>query len=192
MLKSLSPLNGNHIHRPKSGRKPLQPRNFPANLPINNQINPKLKPEFIEISLIDDSNKENPHLVNPTPAKVESFDASLAEELSAIRERLERQRLDREKTEKMLRERDLVMEMNLKEMFKRGEVQKQLEMEVDRLFRLKELQSSMKISPIRSLREKQEDWKSREEQSQDLNAAEDRNTYESPMPSPSPEIHTHK
>ncbi|KAL7174079.1 hypothetical protein ACSBR2_033351 [Camellia fascicularis] len=45
-------------------------------------------------------------------------------------------RLDREKTEKMPRERHLVMETNLKEMVKRGEVQKLLEIEVDRLFRV--------------------------------------------------------
>ncbi|KAL7219817.1 hypothetical protein ACSBR2_012809 [Camellia fascicularis] len=45
-------------------------------------------------------------------------------------------RLDKEKTEKMPRERHLVMETNLKEMVKRGEVQKLLEIEVDRLFRV--------------------------------------------------------
>ncbi|GMP25766.1 hypothetical protein CsSME_00002466 [Camellia sinensis var. sinensis] len=60
-------------------------------------------------------------------------------------QKIERLRLDREKTEKMLRERHLVMETNLKEMVKRGEVQKLLEIEVDRLFRLKELKSSCMV-----------------------------------------------
>ncbi|KAL7256898.1 hypothetical protein ACSBR1_010769 [Camellia fascicularis] len=104
---------------------------------------------WIPISPINDSNKENPHLVNVAPAKIESIDVSLAEELSAIRQKIERLRLDREKTEKMLRERHFVMETNLKEMVKRCEVQKLLEIEVDRLFWLKELKSScMKMQAL--------------------------------------------
>ncbi|THG00465.1 hypothetical protein TEA_006895 [Camellia sinensis var. sinensis] len=100
---------------------------------------------WISISLINDSNKENPHLVNAAPAKIESIDVSLAEELSAICQKIERLRLDREKTEKMPRERHLVMEANLKEMVKRGEVHKLLEIEADRLFWLKELKSSYMV-----------------------------------------------
>ncbi|KAL7190477.1 hypothetical protein ACSBR2_022707 [Camellia fascicularis] len=88
------------------------------------------------ISPINDSNKENPHLVNSAPAKIELIDVSLAEELSAICQKIEYLRLDREKTEKMPRERHLVMETNLKEMVKRGEVQKLLQIEVDRFFRV--------------------------------------------------------
>ncbi|THG01714.1 hypothetical protein TEA_023502 [Camellia sinensis var. sinensis] len=94
---------------------------------------------------VDEDVHVNPHLVNAAPAKIESIDVSLAEELSAIRQKIERLRLDREKTEKMLRQRDLVMETNLKEMVNRGEVQKLLEIEVDRLFRLKELKSSCMV-----------------------------------------------
>lgn len=80
-----------------------------------------------------------------TPTKIESIDVSL-EELSAIRLKLERMRLDKEETEKMLRERDLVMEAGMKELVERGEIQKMLEIEVDRLFRLKELKSSCTVS----------------------------------------------
>lgn len=72
---------------------------------------------------------------------VEALDASLAEELSTIRKKMERVRLDREKTEKMLEEREKVLDFKMKEMEERGLVQKILEMEVDRLFRLKELHS---------------------------------------------------
>ncbi|KAI7997864.1 hypothetical protein LOK49_LG10G02437 [Camellia lanceoleosa] len=200
MLTAPSPLAGNQIQRPKSGRKPLQPRNSSSNLPINNdQSNPKKSNQnWIPISPINDSNKENPHLVNAVPAKIESIDVSLAEELSAIRQKIERLRLDREKTEKMLRQRDLVMETNLKEMVNRGEVQKLLEIEVDRLFRLKELKSScMRISPLRSLRQKQQNWAIKEDQSQDMNKEEEEEGNESkddnsPVRSPSPEIHTEK
>ncbi|KAL6998527.1 hypothetical protein U1Q18_008656 [Sarracenia purpurea var. burkii] len=148
MLKAHSPQVNNQIQRVKTGRNPLQPRNFPVNLPINNQINPKPKPEWMEISLMDDSNKENPHLIYATPTKIESLDVSLAEELSAIRQKLERLKVDKDKTEKMLIERDLVLQTNLKELGMRGEVQKQLEIEVDRLFRLKELKSRCMVSKI--------------------------------------------
>uniref|UniRef100_A0A5B7BNP4 High mobility group B protein 6 n=1 Tax=Davidia involucrata TaxID=16924 RepID=A0A5B7BNP4_DAVIN len=168
MLKAQRPLAGNQIQRPNSGRKPLQPKNSLPNPITNGVLKPKQTPEWIKISLIDDSNKEN-HPVYATPIKIESFDPSLAEELSAIREKLERLRLDKEKTEKMLQERDLVLEMNMKELEKRGEAQKQLEIEVDRLYRLKELRSScMRISSIRSLREKEHEIKIKKDQSQDI------------------------
>ncbi|XP_058186273.1 high mobility group B protein 6-like [Rhododendron vialii] len=77
-----------------------------------------------------------------TPTKIGSIDVSLAEELSAIRLKLERMRLDKEETEKMLRERDLAMEAGMKELVERGEIQKMLKIEVDRLFRLKELKNA--------------------------------------------------
>ncbi|KAL3533632.1 hypothetical protein ACH5RR_007153 [Cinchona calisaya] len=170
MLKAQSPLSGNLIQRPKTCRKPLQPKNSPATpiLTPHQKVKPTKKnaaAEWIEISVIDeDSNKEN---INPllatTPVKSESFkfeqlDASLAEELCAIREKLERLRIEKEKTEKRLRERDSLLNMQMKELENRGEMQKMLEIEVDRLYRLKQLKlSCMRISPIRSLRDKEKE-----------------------------------
>ncbi|XP_021893878.1 uncharacterized protein LOC110811634 [Carica papaya] len=146
---------GDQKLRPKSARKPLQPKNsFSIETPDAN-TNVKSKQEWAEISLGTESNKEN-HPIYVTPAKIQPFDASLAEELSAIRKKLERLRLDREKTEKMLNERTTVLDMQMEELLHRGEIQKMLEIEVDRLYRLRELKLyCMKISPIRSLRDKQ-------------------------------------
>ncbi|XVF37388.1 hypothetical protein REPUB_Repub20aG0003900 [Reevesia pubescens] len=140
-----------------SGRKPLQPKNnyTPTTTTTNDntvvvvkQIKAKPKQEYY---WVDDSNKENlNHHQHPmTPKKkmeVEvalelELDSSLAEELSAIRKKLGRLRLDKEKTEKMLKERDVMLHLQMKEIEDRGKIQKQLEIEVDRLFRLKELQS---------------------------------------------------
>ncbi|KAH7844394.1 hypothetical protein Vadar_027477 [Vaccinium darrowii] len=202
MLKAHSPENSTQTH-PKSGRKPLQPRNFPVNAPINHQLNPRSKPKsekWIEISVIDDSNKENnnnnPHMVcyAATPTKkIESIDVSLAEELSAIRQKLERMKLDKEETEKMLRDRDLALEMSMKELVERGEIQKILEIEVDRLFRLKELKSSCMRTPIRSLREKQQGRTIKDEQSEEMNVEDAiESKDESPMQSPISEIHSEK
>ncbi|KAI3682806.1 hypothetical protein L1987_83064 [Smallanthus sonchifolius] len=178
MLTVQSPATGNHLPRPKTGRRPLQPIRSPTNLPpppINNSFQkPHLK--LASIQICEDFNKENPN-PNPNqnqndklldqnrssiydvaaaPVQIEQFEVSLADELSAIREKMERLRADRERTEKMLRERDIMMEMKMKELDRRGEIQKVLEIEVDRLYRLNELRSLCnRILPIRSLREKE-------------------------------------
>ncbi|KAJ8527151.1 hypothetical protein K7X08_029628 [Anisodus acutangulus] len=175
-----SPFPDNQIHLPKIGRKPLQPKNTPATPLITNTIPEK----WNGISLIQSSNKENVHPDFSTPKKAtnpisiiqaEPFDSSLAEELSAIREKLERLRSDKEKTEKMLKERDLMLDLQMKEMLNRGVEQKELELEVDRLFRLKELRLSctLKISPIRTLREKEEEKKIKGDHLKELNYDEE-------------------
>lgn len=129
--------------KPKSGRKPLQPVNC---LPTSNiKTKPKEKQECInqnqnknQISVVGDLNeKEENHVVT----KLESLDASLAEELSAIRKKLERLRMEKEKTERKLNEREMMLDKQMKELQYRGETQKVLEIEVDRLYRLKELKS---------------------------------------------------
>ena len=92
MLTVQSPFSG----KLKSGRRPLQPKNSPATAVVNNNVKLNLK-LGIEISLTDNSNKEN-QLIYTTPTKMESLDPSLAEELSAHREKLDRLRLEKEKT----------------------------------------------------------------------------------------------
>ncbi|XP_050244163.1 uncharacterized protein LOC126692567 [Quercus robur] len=158
------PVAGDHKLRPKSGRTPLQQLNSPANHVTDSSSHTKpAKQTQIEICIADQSNKEN---ILHRPTQIESLDASLAEELSAIRKKMERLRSDGERTEKMLRERDLMLEMKMKEVEERGEIQKSLEIELDRLYRLKQLQSqSVRVSTIRSLREKEQVKKSSERQS---------------------------
>lgn len=76
---------------------------------------------------------------------IQSFDSSLAQELSAIREKLERLRIDRENTDEVLRQRGVMLDSHMKEILNRWEDQKQLEMEVDRLYRLKEIRLSCMV-----------------------------------------------
>lgn len=139
-----SPVTGDQLLRPKSGRKPLQPRNTPAT-PVNSNLT-KLKPVQKWIGVDDDSNKENRPIYATPMNMIEPIDASLAEELSAIRKKMERLRLDRERTEKMLKERDLVMEMQMKELESRGQIQKILEIELDRIYRLNQLHTRSIVS----------------------------------------------
>ncbi|KAL0375469.1 UNVERIFIED_CONTAM: hypothetical protein Sradi_3462600 [Sesamum radiatum] len=165
---------------PHSGRRPLQPKNL-STFPIMT-AKPNTKPADWARQLDHYScNKENvPPCDNniihysstPVPVKkeykfpIESLDASLADELTAIREKLERLRIDKDKTEKMLRERELMLDLQMKEIVERGEAQKQLEIEVDRLYRLKEIKlaACMRISPLRSLRDKEEERKMKQDE----------------------------
>lgn len=113
--------------------------NSPAE-PIPPTTKPKPKPDhpLSEIPAILNSGKENrpAATVIPPPPPLET---SLAEELIAIKKKLERLRADKEKTENTLKEKEAVLDAKMKEMEQRGEIQKNLEIQVDRLFRLKEL-----------------------------------------------------
>ncbi|KAL8259195.1 hypothetical protein R6Q59_027148 [Mikania micrantha] len=172
MLTVQSPVTGNHLIRPKPGRRPLQPLRSQTNIPPP----PAHQNNHQCIEIPQDCNKENPNqnqnekqnlksdvnqnrsLIPNVAAISLQFEVSLADELTAMREKMERLKADKEKTEKMLRERGLMMEMKMKELDRRGEIQKALEIEVDRLYRLNELKSLCnRIQPIRSLREKEQE-----------------------------------
>lgn len=136
-----------------SGRKALQPRNIFNVPPADTQLQLK-KAKAPPPHDDDDARGEN---LVPVPVPVvESMDASLAEELNAFKKKLERLREDRERTEKLLEERDGAMDLKMSHLLQRGEIQKSLEIQVDRLFRLKELHAyssvySHSIHPIHSL-----------------------------------------
>ncbi|CAI9782323.1 unnamed protein product [Fraxinus pennsylvanica] len=185
MLAAQSPFSGAQtIHRPKNCRKPLQPMN---SLLTPTTINSKSKLNHP----VDDSNKENVPPIYAAPAKNEffnfdSFDASLNEELNSIRVKLERMRTDEEKTEKMMNERNLMLDLKMKELLNRGESQNQLEIEVDRLYRLQEIKLyCMRVSSLRSLREKENEKKMKRDQIK-VNKTEDRDepNEETPLRSP--------
>lgn len=123
--------------RPRSGRMPLQPKNSPATPTDDHK--PKTNQEFIKISVSGDFRKENRPIQAGIGAIPEPVDPSLAEELGAMKKKTERLKLDRKRTERILKEKNMVLDGKMKEMEVRGEIQMSLEMEFDRLFRLKEL-----------------------------------------------------
>ncbi|KAE8673912.1 putative Transcript elongation factor IIS [Hibiscus syriacus] len=195
-----------------SARKPLQPRNtgvsnvncvvVPEEGSKTKQMNSKPKQEPSPDDVSSKENLDHHHsktlYSTPPPTKNQKMEAldldySLAEELSAMRMRMERLRSDKEKTEKMLRERNAALDSQMKDLEERGRFQKQLEMEVDRLFRLKELKSyCTRISPIKSLRERQQgSMKKKEVQLLGVDWEEesmDDNKLQSPTPSDSSEL----
>ncbi|KAH7677670.1 hypothetical protein IHE45_07G098900 [Dioscorea alata] len=133
-------------------RRPLQPLSSPANhLPTEKMS--------IQISkqIDGDAGKEN------HPAFSGRLDASLAEELGVARRRRDRIRLERERTERMLGERDLVLEKGMRDLVMRGEEQRRLELELLRLIGISNLGLlSGSSSPIRSLREREEERRSKD------------------------------
>ncbi|CAM8970735.1 unnamed protein product [Rhodiola kirilowii] len=144
---------------PGATRNPLQPRD--SNVINSTAAKPKSVTKLIDDSVIKaksvskeigerDWNKEN------LPTMMDGLDSSLGEELIEMRKRVERLKLDKEKTEKMLKERDALLELWREDMEKRGEEQIKLEIEMDRVYRINELKALTRISPIRSLRDKEE------------------------------------
>ncbi|CAI8612951.1 unnamed protein product [Vicia faba] len=159
-MQMQTPTTGTPKLRPRSGRTPLQPKNPPADLTLHPSTKPKLKPDqsCFEITLISNADKENlpMEIAASATSPVSPLGTSLGEELSAMKKKLERLRTDKEKTEKMLKEREALFDAKMKEMEEKSEIQKNLEIQVDRLFRLKELKyRCMRVSPIRTLREKE-------------------------------------
>lgn len=140
-----TPATGTPKVRPRSGRTPLQPKNTPADLTLHPSTKPKLKSDqtCFEIALIPNTEKENLsieiEIVPSATSPVLPLETSLGEELNAMKKKLERLRTDKEKTEKMLKEREVMLDAKMKEMEEKSEIQKNLEIQVDRLFRLKEL-----------------------------------------------------
>ncbi|XP_027351350.1 uncharacterized protein LOC113862464 [Abrus precatorius] len=155
-----TPTTGPPKLRPRSGRTPLQLKNSPADvIHPSAKLKPKPNPDqpCLEISAIDKENNPIAAAAAVTPL-APPLETSLAEELSAIKKKLERLRADKERTEKTLNEKQAMLDVKLKEMEQRGEIQKNLEIEVDRLFRLKELKHRcMRVSPMRTLREKEQE-----------------------------------
>ncbi|KAJ0483574.1 hypothetical protein HanIR_Chr13g0666261 [Helianthus annuus] len=70
----------------------------------------------------------------------------------------ERLRLDKEKTEKMLENRGLMLEMKAKEINQKFETQKSLQTEADLLFKFKSL-----CNRIRPLRENEQNFKQKKQ-----------------------------
>ncbi|XP_068668550.1 uncharacterized protein [Aristolochia californica] len=156
----------------KSRRRPLQPRNVPATpLPIKKIT----KPIHFQIANIVDSNKENRPVAEDAIAP---FDGSLAEELFAIRRKLERLRLEKEKTERVLKERDLVLEKEMRDWEKRGNEQKKVEMAIKTVLKLKELRSSWTGEHLKSLRESERERRMKNSQSQEEGGVKIKQTTE--------------
>ncbi|KAL5974818.1 hypothetical protein ACLOJK_031489 [Asimina triloba] len=122
-------------------RKPLQPKNFNSSNPPTTTHG---KPKKIKILLplpsaaAGNENKENRRTAG-------LFDASLAEELVAMRRKMERLREEKEKTEEVLSQRERRLDEMMREMERRWTEQRAVQIEVDRIRRLKQLNDSCTV-----------------------------------------------
>ncbi|XP_031486314.1 uncharacterized protein LOC116254846 [Nymphaea colorata] len=90
------------------------------------------------------------------------MDASLGEELSVIRQRNDRLRAEKAKTEEVLTARDQAIKKMEEELEAWGKAQEKLEMDLLQLIRLKELKDCINLQPVESLRERQQSKRKRE------------------------------
>lgn len=137
--------------------------------------------------MLDTSNKEN---VPPSYSySVKECSQADAIDPSLAREKLVRMRIEEKRNEEVLRERGVMLDLEMKEILNRGEMQKELELEVDRLYRLKEIKLAcmviikpfvdvcflfgfltrffwvlQRVSRLRSLRDKEEEKKIKQNQ----------------------------
>ncbi|XP_042033997.1 uncharacterized protein LOC121780430 [Salvia splendens] len=121
-------------------QRALAPRNGSS----SGDTNPKPR---VEIST---SNKENV----PPSAQLneEAVDPSL--------KRLETLRCEEARIDEALRDKSRLLDLAIKEILNRGEVQKQLELELDRLYRLNQINLACTMtSRLRSLRDKEQEKK---------------------------------
>ncbi|XP_031498719.1 uncharacterized protein LOC116263212 isoform X2 [Nymphaea colorata] len=115
--------------------------------------------KWIIISLAEDKGSGK-FVSNVDPGKVaflpkNDMDASLAEELEMIRQKNERLRVERAKTDDIFKAKDQVMKRMEEQLELRWKAQERLEMELERLLSLKELNDCLLgFQPVVPLREK--------------------------------------
>ncbi|KAL1545378.1 hypothetical protein AAHA92_22113 [Salvia divinorum] len=123
-------------------RRALAPKNGSS----SGNMNPKPR------AVISSSNKENVPPSYFTQVSKETVDQSL--------KKLEKLRCEEARNDKALRDKSLLLDLAIKEILNRGEVQKHLELELDRLYRLNQINlACMMTSRLRSLRDKEQEKK---------------------------------
>lgn len=140
-------------------RRPLQPINTPANL--SSELSPKpcsfRKVSPFKLAKVEPAGEVNSEIAAALPTSpmasgdllLPAETLSLAEELGAARRLKERLRSEREKTETMLRDRDLVLEKEAREAERRELEHTEVEVKLQSLLRLIELRSLL-VSPFNS------------------------------------------
>uniref|UniRef100_A0ACD5Z4N2 Uncharacterized protein n=1 Tax=Avena sativa TaxID=4498 RepID=A0ACD5Z4N2_AVESA len=105
------------------------------------------------------SGKVDAHKANRAPsksgkAKVAVAAPSMADELTELQGMLERLRLEKEKAEEMVRERDEVIRKKEEEIETKGKQQQRLQAELNKMQRIKEFKPTMNLPMVQSLLDK--------------------------------------
>ncbi|KAJ6826581.1 high mobility group B protein 6-like [Iris pallida] len=95
--------------------------------------------------------------ISKPKAAIIATEKSLADELKDVQRRLEKLRVEKEKTEELLKQRDEMIRVKEEELEKRCKEQEKLQKEIKKLQKLKEFKPTMNFPLIKSLREKEKE-----------------------------------
>ncbi|ONK81200.1 uncharacterized protein A4U43_C01F26390 [Asparagus officinalis] len=87
---------------------------------------------------------------------------SLAEELKNVQRRLEQLKIEKEKTEELLKQRDEMIKSKEEELESRAKEQEKLQKELKKLQKMKEFKPTMNLRFVKSLREKEQEKNEKE------------------------------
>lgn len=82
---------------------------------------------------------------------------SLADELKEVKRKLKHLRIEKEKTEELLKERDAIIKSKEEELENRAKEHEKLQKEIKKLQKLKEFNPTMNLPVVKSLREKEQE-----------------------------------
>ncbi|XP_042479548.1 high mobility group B protein 13-like isoform X2 [Macadamia integrifolia] len=151
------------VHEKKGrSRRALKPKNQTPN--ETNILAGKIsQPSPSPLPLVgDEDGKENSaHLSQPRTRKQtkkgKESKQSFEKELQEIQEKLEQMRLEKEKTEELLKVRDEMLKQKEEELETRGKQQEKMQLELKKLQKLKEFKPTVSFAPVQSLREKEQE-----------------------------------
>ncbi|PIA49084.1 hypothetical protein AQUCO_01300142v1 [Aquilegia coerulea] len=170
------PLEANLVPIPKNkrgkSRKALKPKDSTSN--EANILAGKIS-SSPQSDLLDVSGKENQDALSLTSKRnkrgskiVKESKNSFENELEEIQKKLEQMRIEKEKTEELLKDRDEMLKMKEEELENRGKEQEKLQMELKKLQKAKEFKPTMSFPLVQSLREKEEDKKGKKKKQEKL------------------------
>ncbi|XP_065858647.1 high mobility group B protein 13-like [Euphorbia lathyris] len=152
--------------KPRNKRNPLKQKNPSTN--EANIIAQKISvasPVVVLSSDVDPSLKENlsqPHSSpkkskgRATKAKQANKQSSFEKEMEEMQEMLQRLKLEKEKTEELLKEKDEILKAKEEELGNRGKEQEKLQMELKKLQKLKEFKPNMSFPLAQPLKDDQD------------------------------------
>lgn len=107
--------------------------------------------------LLSPNNKPTKKDISKPKAGIIATEKSLADELKDVQRRLEKLRIEKEKTEELLKQRDETIRVKEEELENRCKEQEKLQKEIKKLQKLKEFKPTMNFPLVKSLREKEKE-----------------------------------
>ncbi|KAJ0989316.1 hypothetical protein J5N97_007672 [Dioscorea zingiberensis] len=134
------------------------------------------------LALILSPKKRIKKAVSKPKASSPAGENSFADELQEMQEKLEQLRLEKEKTEELLRVREEMIKQKDEEIENRSKEQEKLQKELKKLQKLKEFKPTVSFPVIKSMREKEEENKDKKKKKKNKNKNKDSLEKKKPCP----------